>query len=143
MKIGNQTIQGGTQQFSDAITNDNSRHQSFTGNVTNSNVNFGDNSVLSNTISQLPAENEELKTLLSQLQTLINNSTLPDSDKKEALAETNTIAEATMKPKEEQETMVRKTLRYFKGLSADMEGIPENAIKLGETIAKITCLFGI
>jgi len=35
------------------MTTDNSRHQTFTGNVTNGNVNFGDNSVLTNTISQL------------------------------------------------------------------------------------------
>lgn len=101
------------------------------------------NGNVSQTIQQLPAENTELKALLSQLQTLINNSTLPEHDKKEALAETKTIAEAAAKPKEEQETIVRKTLRYFKGLTADMEGIPETALKLGETAAGIAQLFGL
>ena len=125
------------------MTTDNSRHQSFTGNVTNANVNFGDNAVLMNTIQQLPAENKELKELLSQLQALINNSSLSDSDKKEALAETKTIAEATGKPKEEQESIVRKTLRYFKGLTVDLENVPEIAVKLGETAAKIGLLFGL
>ena len=125
------------------MTTDNSRHQTFTGNVTNGNVNFGDNSVLTNTISQLSTENSELKALLTQLQTLINQSPLPDRDKKEALAETKTIAEAAAKPKEEQETIVRKTLRYFKGLGADLDSVPEIAVKLGETVAKIALLTGI
>jgi hypothetical protein len=125
------------------MTTDNSRHQSITGNVTNANVNFGDNSTLTNTITQLPTENAELKEALSQLQALINSSSLSDSDKKEALAETKTIAEATGKPKEEQESVVRKTLRYFKGLKDDLESVPEIALKLGETVAKIALLFGI
>jgi hypothetical protein len=125
------------------MTTDNSRHQSITGNVTNANVNFGDNSTLTNTITQLPTENAELKQALSQLQALINSSSLSDSDKKEALAETKTIAEATGKPKEEQESVVRKTLRYFKGLRDDLESVPEIAAKLGETVAKIALLFGI
>jgi predicted nucleic acid-binding Zn-ribbon protein len=122
---------------------DNSRHQSITGNVTNANVNFGDNSTLTNTITQLPSENAELKDALSQLQALINSSSLSDSDKKEALAETKTIAEAAGKPKDEQESVVRKTLRYFKGLRDDLENVPEIAAKLGETVAKIALLFGI
>jgi hypothetical protein len=125
------------------MTIDNSRHQSITGNVTNANVNFGDNSTLTNTITQLPAENTELKEALNKLQALINSSSLSDSDKKEALAETKTIAEAAGKPKEEQESVVRKTLRYFKGLTADLENVPEIAVKLGETVAKIALLFGI
>ena len=53
-----------------------------------------------NSIQNLPPEHNELKTLLSQLQDLINKSTLPDQDKQEALTEAKTIAEATTKPKE-------------------------------------------
>lgn len=107
-------------------------------------LNLGEiNGNVSQTIQQLPAEQNDLKALLSQLQTLINNSRLPERDKKEALAETKTIAETAGKPKEEQESIVRKTLRYFKGLSADMEGIPDIALKLGETVAGIALHFGL
>ncbi len=130
------------------ITNENNsmidkgRHQSFSGN-NNNNVNFGDNNILTSTIQQLPAEHSELKNLLSQLQMLINNSTLPDCDKKEALTETKTIAEVVKQPKEEQQSVVRRTLRYFKGLSAELEGIPEATIKWGKTVAQIASFFGI
>lgn len=37
----------------------------------------------------------------------------------------------------------RKTLGYFKGLGADLDSVPEIAIKLGETVAKIALLVGI
>jgi regulator of replication initiation timing len=113
--------------------------------ITNSGImNLGEiNGNVSQMIQQLPAENNELKTLLSQLQDLINKSTLPDRDKQEALTETKTIAEATTKPKEEQENIVRKTLRYFKGLATDLADIPEIAVKLGVTVAGIASLFGL
>lgn len=112
-------------------------------NSNSSNVNFGDNNALSNAIQQLPAENNELKALLNQLQILINNSILPDTDKKEALSETKIIAEAALESTEQQQSIVRKALRYFKGLSTELEGIPETALKFGETIAQITSFFGI
>jgi uncharacterized protein YjbI with pentapeptide repeats len=96
-----------------------------------------------NTIQQLPPEHNELKVLLSQLQALINNSPLSEPDKKEALAETKTIAEATTQPEVEQQNIVRKTLRYFKGLSAELEDVPEIAVKLGKTVALIGGLFGL
>lgn len=171
MKIKNQTINGGNQQFADKIINQNKeitatnyvegnvnggniagrdmnqstndRHQSINGNTTNSTINFGDNSTLTNTIQQIPSENSELKTLLSQLQTLINNSTLADSDKKEALIKTQIITEATSQPKEQQQIIIGKTLHYFKSLSAKLERLPETAIKFGETMTKISRLFAI
>lgn len=145
MKINSQTIQGGTQQFADTITNhtDNSRHQSMNGNVANSNVNFGDNSQQSNSNSGTAPENEELKTLLKQLHELIANSNLPDADKQDALAETQKLAAAAAQPKEEQPDLVRKTLRYFKGLASDLEGVPETALKLGGMVAQIGVLFGL
>jgi hypothetical protein len=171
MKIKNQTINGGNQQFADKIINQNrkitatnyvegnvnggniaggdinqstnNRHQSIDGNATNSTINFGDNSILTNTLQQIPPENSELKTLLSQLQTLINNSTLADSHKKQALAEIQTIAEATSQPKEQQQNIIVKTLHTFKNLSAKLENTPETAIKLGETMTKISNLLAI
>ncbi|MFZ2727540.1 MAG: pentapeptide repeat-containing protein [Methylococcaceae bacterium] len=121
--------------------NDNSRHQSLSGN--NNNVNFGDNNTLTNTIQQLPAENIELKNLLVQLQNIINNSALSETAKQKALSKTQEIAEVSKKPQAEQKNLVEKTLGYFNGLSDSLESGTEIALKLGETIAKITLLFGI
>lgn len=124
----------------------NDKNINITGSTINNSgiLNLGEiNGNVSQTIQQLPAENNELKALLSQLQDLINKSTLPDHDKQEALAETKTIVEATTKPKEEQETIVRKTLRYFKGLATDLEDIPDIAVKFGVTVAGIASLFGL
>lgn len=82
MQIINQTIHGGTQQFADAITNDenisttitgstvhgsvvtaetidNSRHQSFDGTASNANINFGDNAALTNTVQPLDNQGEK------------------------------------------------------------------------------------
>lgn len=125
------------------MTTDNSRHQTFSGNATNSIVNFGDNNTLTNTITQLPTENTELKDLLSQLQTLINNSPLSDTTKQKALGKTQTIAEAVEKPEAEQQTLVQKTIGYFDGLADSLEGVPETALKLGEIINGIGSLFGV
>lgn len=125
------------------MTTDNSRHQTFTGNVSSGIVNFGDNSVLTNTIQQLPAENTELKDLLSQLQTLINDSELSEKAKQKALSKTQGIAEATQQPEEQQKSSVQKALAYFDGLADSLEDIPETALKLGEMVAKISVLFGL
>ncbi len=95
-------------------------------------------------IQKLPAESDELKTTLNQLQTLINSSSLSDSDKQEALTETKTIAETAAQPKEEQnKNIIRKTLRYFKGLTTDLESIPETAVKLGQIIDQIAGFWGL
>lgn len=141
MKIGKQTIQGGNQQFADTITNDNSRHQSVTGN--NNNANFGDNATVTQSIQQSSVNQDELKELVSQLQTLINTSPLSEAAKQKALSKTQEIAEAPKKPEAEQKTLVQKTLGYFDGLSDSLEKVPETAVKLGETVGKIALLFGL
>jgi flagellar biosynthesis/type III secretory pathway protein FliH len=125
------------------MTTDNSRHQSITGNVTNANVNFGDNSTLTNTLTQLPAENAELKELLSQLQALINASPLSDAAKQKALGKTQAIAEATEKPKAEQQSIVQKTVDYFDGLANSLEAVPATALKLADIVGKMSVLFGL
>jgi uncharacterized protein YjbI with pentapeptide repeats len=96
-----------------------------------------------NTVQQSSDTQNELKELLSQLQNLINNSTLPEPTKQKALSKTQDIAEATKQPEEEQKNIVQKTLGYFEGLTDSLESIPETAIKLGETVAKIGILFGL
>lgn len=115
---------------------DNSR--SFSGNG-NQNINLGDNSTLTQTIQHLPAEQGELKVLLLELQTLI--AALPINDQQEALAETKKLAELSTQPKEEQQGTVRKTVRYFKGLAADLTALPEIGTKLGVLAAQIAALY--
>lgn len=125
------------------MTNDNSSNQSFSGNATNSIVSVGNNNTFTNTITQLPTENTELKDLLSQLQSLINDSPLSDTTKQKALGKAQTIAEAVEKPEAEQQTLVQKTIGYFDGLADSLEGVPETALKLGGIINKISLLFGV
>lgn len=120
---------------------DNSRH--FNGSH-NENVSLGD--VTGSTVTQQinqnqppAAENVELKNLLNEFQALI--AKLPAHEQKEAQDEAKKLEEAANKPKEEQESTVRKTLRYFKGLAADLGDLPEIGTQFGEVIAKIGLQF--
>lgn len=122
-------------------------HKYPTSLVNNVNINnstgfqVGNYNTLTNTIQQLPIQYRELQDLLIQLQQLVNNSSLPDADKEEAIAETETIAKVITEPKEKQQSIVRKSLCYIKELTTDLEGIPEIATKLGETVAQISQFF--
>lgn len=99
---------------------------------------------LNNAINNDPALNSELKALLIQLQTAIgNNSTLSDKDKQQAITATQSLVEAAKKPPEQQKNLIGSTLDYFKQLSNDLDGLPETAIKLGESVAKIALWFGL
>jgi len=116
-----------------------------TNNINNNGiVNLGEiNGNVSQTIQQLPSEQNDLKVLLSQLQTLINSSPLTETAKQKALTKTQDIAEVTQQPEEEQKNIVQKTLGYFDGLADSLESGTETAIKLGETVAGIAHLFGL
>jgi hypothetical protein len=143
MKIENQTIQGGNQQFADTISN---KNINITGSTINNNgiLNLGEiNGNVSQAIQQLPAEQNDLKTLLSQLQNLINTTPLSDTSKQKALSKTQEIAEAPKMLEAEQKNLVQKTLGYFEGLNDSLEKAPDIALKLGETVAKIALLFGL
>jgi Skp family chaperone for outer membrane proteins len=121
-------------------------HINITDSTINNNgiLNLGEiNGNVSQTIQQLPAEQTDLKALLSQLQTLINTSPLSETAKQKALTKTQDIAEATQQPEEEQQNIVQKTLGYFDGLADSLESGTETAIKLGETVAGIASLFGL
>ena len=123
-----------------------SNHINFTDSTINNNgiLNLGEiNGNVSQTIQQLPAEQNDLKALLSQLQTLINTSPLTETAKQKALSKTQDIVEATQKPEAEQQNIVQKTLGYFDGLADSLESGTETAIKLGETVAGIAHLFGL
>ncbi|MDD1605529.1 MAG: hypothetical protein LUP96_02355 [Methylococcaceae bacterium] len=122
------------------------QHLNITGSTINNNgiFNLGEiNGNVSQTIQQLPAEQNDLKALLSQLQTLINTSPLTETVKQKALTKTQDIAEVTKQPEEEQKNIVQKTLGYFDGLADSLENGTETAIKLGETVAGIAHLFGL
>lgn len=93
--------------------------------------------------SQSSESQNELKELVEQLKTLINNSPLPEAAKQKALSKTRDIAEVTKQPKEEQKNIVQKTLGYFDGLADSLENIPETAQKLAKTAAGIASLFGL
>jgi hypothetical protein len=124
----------------------NDKNINITGSTINNNgiLNLGEiNGNVSQTIQQIPAEQNDLKTLLSQLQTLINTSPLSETAKQKALTKTQDIAEATQQPEAEQQNIVQKTLGYFDGLADSLESGTETAIKLGETVAGIAHLFGL
>jgi hypothetical protein len=123
-----------------------SNNINITGSTINNNgiLNLGEiNGNVSQTIQQLPSENNELKTVLTELQTLINSSSLSDTTKQKALSKTQEIAELPKKPEAEQKTLMQKTLGYFEGLNDSLEKTPAIATKLGETVAKIALLFGL
>lgn len=107
-------------------------------------LNFAEiNGDVSQTIQQLPADQNDLKALLSQLQNQIIACPLTETAKQKALSKTQDLAEATQKPKEEQQNIVQKTLGYFDYLADSLESGTETAIKLGKTVAEITRLFSI
>jgi|GEM_PF-1928782 len=108
----------------------------YGGKLISKNLVIGSNSTINNIY-----QNKELKTLLNQLQTLINNSTLSEQDKKDALTEIQAITEAATKPKEEQESIIRKTLRYFNGLGTELQDIPETIKSITEIVEKIGVVF--
>lgn len=101
----------------------------------------GDYNTQANTIQSLSSEYKELQALVSQLQQLINNSSLPEADKKEAIDETKIIAEITTQPREKQQNIVRKSLSYIKELTTDLEGVSEIAAKLSNIIAQVSSAF--
>ncbi len=96
-----------------------------------------------NNFAQDAMLNNELKSLLSELQTAIGSSQLSQKDKQQAITAVQTLAEVSKKPPEEQKNLVHSTFEYFKQLNNDLDGLPETAVKLGEAVAKIALWFGI
>jgi hypothetical protein len=119
--------------------------RTFSGN-NNQGVILGDitNSTVTQKINpnQAPAvENSELQVALQELQTLI--AQLPAHEQKEAQEEAKKLEQAVSQPQEEQESTVRKTVRYFKGLATELGDLPEIGIRLGTVIAQIVLLMGV
>ena len=114
---------------------DHSRHQSITDSpISNSTVNFGDNSQLSNTIQQLPEGEHELKALLIALTRLIDQSSLDDAVKEDACSELNNLAEASQQPAEQRQSVVARSLRALKRIGNELSDVPEVMKTFGEMI---------
>ncbi|BCG63206.1 MAG: hypothetical protein methR_P0902 [Methyloprofundus sp.] len=128
------------QQESSLMKDDHSRHQSLKGD-NNNNVNFGDNSTLSNRIEQLPASDIELKELLRQLMTLIESSGLASEDVQDALDETKNIVAARSEPPEQQQNLIAKALRALRRVGYEMSDKPEKVLKYSELLEKIGGMF--
>lgn len=87
--------------------------------------------------------NSELKSLLIELQTAIGKSMSAAQDKQQAIAAVQTLAEMSKNPPEQQKNLINSMLNYLKKFSNDLDSLPETAMKLGETVAKIALWFGI
>ncbi len=112
--------------------------------ITNAAINSGDNSTVTASIAALPDASGELKALLLELQQVITTSAMKDDDKQQAGQQVNQLAAAAAdKPLESQPGVVKNFSRWFKGFVDDIKDLPETAVKLGETVAKIVLLVGL
>ncbi len=110
------------------------------GNIQNSGVmNLG--GTVGGDMTQTPASSPDLQAALQTLHALI--ATLKPGDQAEARQAAADLVQAEKLPPEEQQSTVRKTLRYFKGLAADLGELPDTASKLAEVAAKIALAFGL
>jgi hypothetical protein len=91
---------------------------------------------------------QAIKDLLTQLQTRLEQSQLPQQDKADALEEVKTLAEAARSPTDpKQQGLGRRTLRYFEGLlnglskanqaADDISGLVELMGKVGDAFDKL------
>ena len=112
--------------------------------TTNGAINLGDNSTVTASIAALPDASGELKALLLELQQVIATSAMKDDDKQQAGQQVNQLAAAAAdNPLENQPAVVKNFSRWFKGFVDDIKDLPETAVKLGETVAKIVLLVGL
>lgn len=141
------------QQVTEGIAmQDNRREVHITGDVSGSNTNLGEISgEVSAAIRHLPSspnpEQPGLKELLTELQALIEKADerqLMQEDKAAALEEVNTLALAGKNPDSgEGKGMVKRSVRFFKGLIAELPTATKLATDLARLVAAISTLFGI
>lgn len=112
------------------IMNDHSRHID-NASITHSAVNLGDASTVSNYIEQVA--DPELKTILQDLQQLLEKSTLPAIDKQEAQKAINDLAVISHKPETERKRLARRSLAFLKDLHKDLS----SAAEFGEQYSKL------
>ena len=103
---------------------------------------------VANTINQLPAsskpEEPGIKELLEQLKTAIETeSNLSDDDKKTALEQVKTLAEAGQKPQEGTKQKLAKTaMLALKGVVAGLPSAASLAESVNKLLPMISKIFG-
>jgi len=117
-------------------------------NATHSVVNLRDlNGQVTNTINQLPpsAETDQLKPLLEQLQAAIMaDPAVPDSDKGDALAEVETIANAAEEPEpEKKKSIVKRATRMLKGIASSLPDATQFVTAVTELVPAIAGVFAL
>ena len=117
---------------------DNSRHY---GNITaqDAAVNLGDASTVSNHIEQVA--DSELKTILQDLQQLLEKSTLPAIDKQEAQKAVGDLAAISHKPETERKSLARRSLAFLKDLHKDLSSAAELGEQYGKLLIKVMAWF--
>ena len=123
------------------------------GDIAGSTINLGQiRGDISNIIHQIPSSDNPdetgLKELLIQLKDLIekaNDKDLKLDDKKDALEEIKTIATIgkNSNPNEKQKSLVRKSIKFFKGLISELPTASRLATELVKLITAISTLFGL
>jgi uncharacterized protein YjbI with pentapeptide repeats len=115
-----------------------------TGNTFNqSPVGIGQTVSITQSIASLPEAQAELKNLLTRLTTLIEQSQLPETDKKDALQQTGIIIEAAQEANAPQVGRVQRALGYiqeifsgFKEAGSIMQQLQELGTQIGSWFAK-------
>ena len=116
-----------------STTINDSRHQSFNGTSTNSNINFGDNSTVTNTVQNSQADNE-IKQLLTDLLKQISELNNKVPAEKIQVVE-NMSRDAKSLVEEINSNQPRKRNALF-----SLDGMKEAAVQLGETAAPIMAI---
>lgn len=117
---------------------DNSRHYENIS-AQNAALNLGDASTVSNHIEQVA--DAELKTMLQDLQQLLEKSALPAIDKQEAQKAVNDLAVISHKPETERKSLARRSLAFLKDLHKDLSSAAELGEQYGKLLIKVIAWF--
>ncbi len=125
------------------IMHDNSRKIAFQNNtLTNAAVNLGDNSTVSNAITQLPETQAELKALLTELSTLIAASKASPADQKDAQHQADIIAEEARQDTP-QPGRITRALNGVNAVFGGLEDASGTVEKIADISSKIGGFFGL
>ena len=123
--------------------NDNRRTQIVKDNTfSQSPVSFGDHATITQTIAALPESQTELKSLLTQLTTLIEQSHASAADKQDALHQTATIIEAAQQTDTPQPGRITRALNFITSVFSGIENANATVEQMNTVISKISDLMG-
>jgi chromosome segregation ATPase len=120
----------------------------FTIDATNSVVNLRDIiGQVTNTIDKIPtspeSEKSEIKELLKELQTAVDDPQLSETDKKEVLEQIQSLAEAAQNPKNEtMQKKAKKAVGFLKVISEGLEPAGKVVTTIKSIIPAILAFFG-